>query len=437
MKREHSQQLYEEALDILPCGVNSPVRAFRSVHGAPFYVQRGRGAYLFDVDHNAYLDYVSSWGAIILGHADDGLVAEIKTALEDGTSFGACHPYEIDIARMLIEAVPSMELVRLVSSGTEAAMSAIRLARGAQGKNGVIKFRGCYHGHVDSLLVKAGSGLETYSIPDSAGVPADLAKHTFVAEFNDIDSVAAIARETRDIACLIIEPVMGNMGVILPEKGFLQDIQDICQKEGILLIFDEVITGFRVAYGGAQSIFGIKPDLTCLGKIIGGGFPIGAFGGRREIMERLAPLGDVYQAGTLSGNPIAVRAGLHTLKRLKSENPYNALAENLARLSGRIREIAQKHEISYRINTIASMFTGFFSNAEVNNYETAAASSRALYEAFFQMMLDDGIFFAPSPFEAAFLTSSHGKVEFEKTAEAYDRCFGRLKKLSAGPGMQQ
>lgn len=437
MKREHSQRLYEQATDILPCGVNSPVRAFRSVHGTPFYVRRGKGAYLFDVDRNAYLDYVSSWGAIILGHADDGLVDEIKTALEDGTSFGACHPYEIEIARMLIEAVPSMELVRLVSSGTEATMSAIRLARGAQAKNGVIKFRGCYHGHVDSLLVKAGSGLETFSIPDSAGVPADLAKHTFIAEFNDIDSVAAIAKENKDIACLIIEPVMGNMGVILPEKGFLQDIQDLCRKEGILLIFDEVITGFRVAYGGAQSIYGIKPDLTCLGKIIGGGFPIGAFGGRREIMERIAPLGDVYQAGTLSGNPIAVRAGLHTLKRLKSENPYNVLAKNLEWLSNRIREIAQKHKISYQLNTIASMFTGFFSNVGVNNYETAAAASRTLYEAFFQIMLDDGIFFAPSPFEAAFLTLSHGRAELEKTAEAYDRCFGRLKKLATGAGMQK
>jgi glutamate-1-semialdehyde 2,1-aminomutase len=436
MKREYSQQLYEQAMGVLPCGVNSPVRAFRSVHSTPFYVRRGKGAYLFDVDNNAYLDYVSSWGAIILGHADDSLITEIKNALEDGTSFGACHPYEIDLARMLIEAVPSMELVRLVSSGTEATMSAIRLARGAQAKNGIIKFRGCYHGHVDSLLVKAGSGLETYAIPDSAGVPADLARHTYVAEFNDIDSVAAITKDTSDIACLIIEPVMGNMGVVLPNKDFLHDIQDLCRKENILLIFDEVITGFRVAYSGAQGLYGIKPDLTCLGKIIGGGFPIGAFGGRREIMERIAPLGDVYQAGTLSGNPIAVRAGLHTLGRLKDKSPYDLLAKNLEWLRAQIIDVARKYDISYHINALSSMFTGFFSTVKVDNYETAAASSRALYEVFFQMMLDDGIFFAPSPFEAAFLTLSHGKVELEKTVEAYDRAFGHLKRLSASVRIQ-
>lgn len=429
MKRANSQDLYEQAVSLLPCGVNSPVRAFRSVHGTPFYVQRGKGAYLFDVDDNAYLDYVSSWGAIILGHADDRLIREVKAALEDGTSFGACHPYEIQLARMLIEAVPSMELVRLVSSGTEATMSAIRLARGVQAKNGIIKFRGCYHGHADSLLVKAGSGLETYGIPDSAGVPADLARHTCVADFNDIDSVAEIVRENKDIACVIIEPVMGNMGVVLPRKGFLEDIQELCRKEGILLIFDEVITGFRIAYGGAQGFYGIRPDLTCLGKIIGGGFPIGAFGGKREIMERIAPLGDVYQAGTLSGNPIAVRAGLHTLERLKSESPYDALAEDLRWLADGIREVARKHRVPYHINALTSMFTGFFSKAEVNDYESAAGSSRPLYEAFFRMMLEEGIFFAPSPFEAAFLTLGHGKAELEKTVEAYDRVFGHVKTL--------
>jgi glutamate-1-semialdehyde 2,1-aminomutase len=437
MTKERSRQFFDQATNLLPGGVNSPVRAFRSVHGTPFYVKKGKGAYLFDVDDNAYLDYVSSWGAIILGHADDDLIAEIKSALEDGTSFGACHLHEIDLARMLIEAVPSMDLVRLVSSGTEATMSAIRLARGARAKDGVIKFRGCYHGHVDSLLVKAGSGLETYGIPDSAGVPADLAKHTYVAEFNDIDSVAAIVKDNKDIACLIVEPVMGNMGVILPAKGFLADIQDLCRREGILLIFDEVITGFRVAYGGAQQLYGIEPDLTCLGKIIGGGFPIGAFGGRREIMERIAPLGDVYQAGTLSGNPIAVRAGLHTLKRLKNEDPYSTLAQNLEWLTDRIREIAQKHSVSYHVNALSSLFTGFFSDTEVNNYETAAASSRALYETFFRIMLDEGIFFAPSPFEAAFLTLSHGKGELEKTVEAYDRCFAHLKELSAAAKIQK
>ncbi len=289
MQRKKSEELYDRAVALMPGGVNSPVRAFLSVGSTPFYVDHAKGHSLFDVDGNSYVDYVSSWGAIMLGHADEGLIREAQSAVTDGTSFGACHPYEPALARLIIDAFPSMEMVRLTNSGTEATMSAVRLARGATGKAGIIKFRGCYHGHVDSLLVKAGSGLATYGVPDSEGIPEDLAKHTLVADFNHIDTVWRIVKEQNDIACLIMEPVMGNMGVILPGKTFLHDVRELCDRHGILLVFDEVITGFRIAYGGAQEMYGVRPDLTCLGKIIGGGFPIGAFGGRRELMEQARP----------------------------------------------------------------------------------------------------------------------------------------------------
>jgi glutamate-1-semialdehyde 2,1-aminomutase len=426
MKRDKSIRLYEEAVRLMPGGVNSPVRAFRSVNETPFFVERSKGAYLYDVDGNAYLDFVASWGAIILGHAHDGLVKEAQAAVADGTSYGACHPNEAKLARLLIEAFPSMEKVRLTSSGTEATMSAVRLARGATGKNGIIKFRGCYHGHVDSLLVKAGSGLATFGIPDSAGVPADLAKHTFVAEFNHLDSVRAIVNENEDIACVIIEPIMGNMGVILPEKGFLEGVQELCNKAGILLIFDEVITGFRVTYGGAQHLYNIDPDLTCLGKIIGGGFPIGAFGGKASIMDHIAPLGSVYQAGTLSGNPVAVRAGIYALNFLKTENPYDSLKVKVELLARNVLESAARFGIPYRINGVTGMFTGFFSSKDVTDYESAVQASRDVYARFFGMMLEEGIFFAPSPFEASFLTLAHSEVEIGKTIEAFDRTFKRL-----------
>jgi glutamate-1-semialdehyde 2,1-aminomutase len=427
MVRTRSNKLYDEASRLLPAGVNSPVRAFLSVGDRPFYVQRAKAQQLIDVDGNAYLDYVSSWGAIILGHADDGLTAEIQAAVEDGTSFGACHAYEPLLAQRIIDAFPSIELLRLTNSGTEATMSAVRLARGATGKNGVIKFRGCYHGHVDSLLVKAGSGLATYGVPDSEGIPADLARHTFVAEFNRIDTVREIMERQKDIACLIIEPVMGNMGVILPQQGFLEDVRDLCTRNGILLIFDEVITGFRCAYGGAQEMYAIRADLTCLGKIIGGGFPIGAFGGRRDIMERLAPLGGVYQAGTLAGNPVAVRAGIYTLDRLKEADPYPRFRQTLERLAAEALEIARQEGIPYTVNGCTAMFTGFFSAGPVDDYEAAAASDRKRYERFFKGMLDEGIFFAPSQFEAGFLTLVYDDDAFAKTIEAYRRVFRRIK----------
>ncbi|OPY71261.1 MAG: Glutamate-1-semialdehyde 2,1-aminomutase [Syntrophorhabdus sp. PtaU1.Bin050] len=411
----------------MPGGVNSPVRAFQSVHDEPFYVRRGKGAYLYDVDGNSYLDYVSSWGAIVLGHADDGVVNVARQAIEDGASFGACHPYEIEMARLITGAFPSMELVRLTSSGTEATMSAIRLARGFTGKSGVIKFRGCYHGHLDSLLVKAGSGLATFGIPDSKGILPDLAKYTFIAEFNHIESIRAIVEENSDIACVIIEPVMGNMGVILPEDGFLEGLEKLCRDSGILLVFDEVITGFRVAYGGAQQIYGIRPDITCLGKIIGGGFPIGAFGGRKEIMENLAPLGAVYQAGTLSGNPVAVRAGIYVLSFLR-EHPevYAVMRERVDAVRAAMLEAARRHGVPYTVNGITGMFTGFFAEQDVRDYESAGAADRMLYERFFKKMLEEGVFFAPSPFEASFVTLSHEEKETAKTAEACERAFKGL-----------
>ena len=424
MIREKSAALFNKATDLIPGGVNSPVRAFKSVNDIPFYVKKAKGAYLYDVDGNEYLDYVSSWGAIILGHADEGLVHAIKSAVEDGTSYGACHPSEIEIAQLIVDAFPSIELVRLTSSGTEATMSAVRLARGFTKKQGIIKFRGCYHGHVDSLLVKAGSGLATFGMPDSGGVPEDLAKHTYVAEFNHIETVNRIVNEQKDIACLIIEPIMGNMGVILPEKDFLKDVQEICHKSGILLICDEVITGFRVAYGGAQHIYGIDPDITCLGKIIGGGFAIGAFGGKRKIMEALAPLGDTYQAGTLSGNPVTVRAGIYTLQYLRDHKEnYGLINHRMEAAKESILDIARTHNIPYRINSTTGMFTGFFSERDVNDYESATACDRKAYEKFFKLMLLEGIFFAPSQFEASIVTLCHKEKEILRTVESYEKVF--------------
>lgn len=427
MKRSVSNQYYEEAGRYIPGGVNSPVRAFLSVHDRPFYVKKAKGSYLYDVDGNAYLDYVSSWGAIILGHADEGLIVAVTQALDDATSYGACHPYEIELARLIVEAFPSIERLRLTTSGTEAAMSAIRLARGYTGKDGIIKFRGCYHGHADSLLVKAGSGLATFGIPDSAGVPADLAKHTYVADFNRLDTVERIADVSDDIACVIIEPVMGNMGVILPEAGFLKGLERLCRERGILLIFDEVITGFRVAFGGVQHLYGIDPDLTCLGKIIGGGFPVGAFGGKEEIMERLAPQGNVYQAGTLSGNPVAVRAGLYVLSHLRERaDVYERMRVTADEIAKNALEIAARYGVPYRVNSIAGMFTGFFSDKNVDSYDAAAASDRDLYERFFKSMLEEGIFFAPSQFEASFVTLSSGQVELQRTLDAFENVFRNI-----------
>lgn len=424
MNRDISTSLFERARKIMPGGVNSPVRAFKSVNDTPFYVKRGKGAYLYDEDGNRYLDYVMSWGAIILGHANDGIIDEVKDALLCGTSFGACHRYEIGLAERIIEAFPLIDMVRLTNSGTEATMSAIRLARGWTGRQNIIKFRGCYHGHVDSLLVKAGSGVATFGIPDSKGIPAELAGHTHVADFNNIDSVEDIVKKDRDIACIIMEPVMGNMGVIPPDKGFLHDIETICRDNGILLIFDEVITGFRVTYGGAQHLYDIRPDITCLGKIIGGGFPIGAIGGRADVMGALAPEGEVYQAGTLSGNPIAVRAGIYVLDYLKNNKEiYQKMGTYGKGLEDAIMEIADRYGIPYRINSLVGMWTGFFTDRDVRDYLSAMDSNRVLYERFFKSMLQEGIYLAPSPFEAAFLSSEHRENELAATVEAFEKVF--------------
>lgn len=428
MKRNKSHRLYETAQTLIPAGVNSPVRAFRSVGCEPFYVKQGKGAYLFDVDGNRYLDYVASWGAIILGHADEGFTKEIRDALEDGTSFGACHASEVELAELIREAFPSMERMRLVSSGTEATMSAIRLARGFTGKDGIIKFRGCYHGHADSLLVKAGSGLATFGIPDSGGIPEDLAKHTYIGEFNLLETVRAIIEKTDDIACVILEPIMANLGVILPDESFLRGLREICTAKDIVLIFDEVISGFRVAFGGAQALYNIRPDLTCLGKIIGGGFPIGAFGGRKEIMEKISPLGNVYQAGTLSGNPIATRAGIYVLSYLKEHRGiYERFRERGDALKSGMLATARKYGIHFTINSITGMFTGFFADSDARGCDTANMADRKAYETFFQGMLDEGIFFAPSQFEAAFLTLAHSDDEIAKTIDACDKVFGNFK----------
>lgn len=424
MNRDISTSLFERARKIMPGGVNSPVRAFKSVNDTPFYVKRGKGAYLYDEDGNRYLDYVMSWGAIILGHANDGIIDEVKEALLCGTSFGACHRYEIGLAERIIEAFPLIDMVRLTNSGTEATMSAIRLARGWTGRQNIIKFRGCYHGHVDSLLVKAGSGVATFGIPDSKGIPAELAGHTHVADFNNIDSVEDIVKKDRNIACIIMEPVMGNMGVIPPDKGFLHDIETICRDNGILLIFDEVITGFRVTYGGAQHLYDIRPDITCLGKIIGGGFPIGAIGGRADVMGALAPEGEVYQAGTLSGNPIAVRAGIYVLDYLKNNKEiYQKMGTYGKGLEDAIMEIADRYGIPYRINSLVGMWTGFFTDRDVRDYLSAMDSNRVLYERFFKSMLQEGIYLAPSPFEAAFLSSEHRENELAATVEAFEKVF--------------
>lgn len=424
MNRDISTSLFERARKIMPGGVNSPVRAFKSVNDTPFYVKRGKGAYLYDEDGNRYLDYVMSWGAIILGHANDGIIDEVKDALLCGTSFGACHRYEIGLAERIIEAFPLIDMVRLTNSGTEATMSAIRLARGWTGRQNIIKFRGCYHGHVDSLLVKAGSGMATFGIPDSKGIPAELAGHTHVADFNNIDSVEDIVKKDTDIACIIMEPVMGNMGVIPPDKGFLHDIETICRDNGILLIFDEVITGFRVTYGGAQHLYDIRPDITCLGKIIGGGFPIGAIGGRADVMGALAPEGEVYQAGTLSGNPIAVRAGIYVLDYLKNNKEiYQKMGTYGKGLEDAVMEIADRYGIPYRINSLVGMWTGFFTDRDVRDYLSAMDSNRVLYERFFKSMLQEGIYLAPSPFEAAFLSSEHRENELAATVEAFEKVF--------------
>ena len=414
-----SKSLFEAACRRIPGGVNSPVRAFGGVGGEPFFVARGEGARIWDVEGRSYLDFLGSWGPLILGHAAPTVVAAVTEAAARGTSYGAPTALEVEMAEAITAAYPSIELVRLVSSGTEAALSAIRVARGATGRELLLKFDGCYHGHSDSLLVKAGSGGATFSIPDSAGVPAPLAQLTLTAAFNDLDGVRAIFRERgRKIAAVIVEPVAGNMGVVPPRPGFLEGLRELTQAHDAVLIFDEVITGFRVAYGGAQELYGVQPDLTCLGKIIGGGLPVGAYGGSRSLMNHVAPLGAVYQAGTLSGNPLAVAAGLATLARLRDREVYRRLEALGSELERGLRDAAAKANVPLTVNRVGSMLTAFFCDGAVTDYASAKRADTKRYARYFHAMLERGVFLAPSQFEAAFVSLAHTDADIALAARA-------------------
>ena len=427
MKIARSIKLFAEAQQLIPGGVNSPVRAFRSVGGQPRFIKRAKGCRLYDVDGNTYIDYVLSWGPMILGHAPAPVTGAIRKAAGRGTSYGASTELEVELARQIHAAYPSMEKLRLVSSGTEAVMSAIRVARGFTRRDGILKFEGCYHGHSDYLLAKAGSGLATLGIPDSLGVPADFAKHTLTAPYNDIRTVQQIVKEHgKQLACIILEPVAGNMGVVPPAPDFLQALRRLTAEHDILLIFDEVISGFRVSYGGAQELYGIKPDLTVLGKIIGGGLPVGAYGGRNEIMDLIAPSGPVYQAGTLSGNPLAVTAGLATLKQLRAKGIYKKLDERGAALAKGFGEAAKKANIPLTQTRVGSMLTSFFTPGPVVDWNSAKLSDTKRYGQFFNKMLEQGIYLAPSQFEAAFLSTAHSSGDIEKTIRAAYSAFKAL-----------
>ena len=422
-----SEELFEEAQRYLPGGVDSPVRAFKAVGGTPLFIKRGQGSRLYDEDGNEFIDYVCSWGPLILGHAQPRIVGAVKKALERGSSFGCPTELETTLARMVCEAMPSIEMVRFVNSGTEAAMSAIRLARAFTGRNKGGKFAGCYHGHSDGLLAKAGAGMATLGIPSSPGVPAALTSDTLVAPYNKPEAVEQIFKDfAPDIAAVIVEPIAGNMGVVLPKPGFLEHLRSLARQSGALLIFDEVITGFRVAYGGAQSLYNISPDLTCLGKIIGGGFPVGAYGGRKDIMEMVAPLGPVYQAGTLAGNPLATTAGIETLSILKESKVYDELERKSSHLAKGITEAASKARVDIQLPRLGSMFTIFFTKDVVTDYETATKADTRLYAKFFHQMLLQGIYLPPSQFEAAFVSSAHTNRDIQATVEAAEKAFRSL-----------
>ncbi len=419
LKRIVSDSLFDEALKYIPGGVNSPVRAFRAVGGRPFFVDRAKDAHVWDVDGNEYVDYVGTWGPAILGHAYPPIIKAVQKTAENGTSFGIPNPLEVKLAKLVCSAVPSVKKVRFCNSGTEATMSAIRLARGFTGREKIIKFEGCYHGHADALLVKAGSGALTFGHPDSAGVPASFTQHTIVLPFNDLAAVtAAFQANTNQIAGIILEPVPGNSGVYLPIPGYLQGLHELCKNNGALLIFDEVMTGFRLAWGGAQGLFGITPDLSCFGKIIGGGLPVGAFGGRAEIMDYLAPLGPVYQAGTLSGNPLAMAAGLAVLEELAKGDAYKQLEEKGSTLESAMCKAANSASIPIVFNRIGSMFCAYFTNQPVHNLADAMRSDRNRFTKFFHGMLERGVYLAPSQFEAGFMSVAHTDADIEKTVSA-------------------
>jgi glutamate-1-semialdehyde 2,1-aminomutase len=428
MQYSKSIAAFKEALTVLPGGVNSPVRAFKSVKMDPVFMERGKGSKIFDIDGNEYIDYVLSWGPLIHGHADDKVVEAIKKIAELGTSFGAPTLIETELAKLVIERIPSIEMVRMVSSGTEATMSALRLARGYTGRNKIMKFEGCYHGHGDSLLIKAGSGVATLGLPDSPGVPEGVAQNTITVPYNDIESVKyAFQQFGDDIAGVIIEPVAGNMGVVTPLPGYLEELRNITTQYGSLLIFDEVMTGFRVGYHSAQGKYGITPDLTCLGKVIGGGLPVGAYGGKKEIMERIAPSGPIYQAGTLSGNPLAMSAGLETLLQLTPES-YVHFEQKADRLMQGLREAAEKYNIPHRLTNSGSMVGFFFTNNEVTNYEQAKTSDLDMFADYYRYMLEEGVFLPPSQFEGMFLSTVHSDDDIEKTIIAAEKSFSKLKR---------
>lgn len=429
MERIRSQLFYKKALEVIPGGVNSPVRACKAVKADPVFFERGEGAYLIDVDGNRYIDYVCSWGPLILGHAHPEVIAGVYFASKRGTSFGAPTWQEVELAELIKNAVPSLEKIRLVNSGTEATMSAIRLARAYTNRKKIIKFEGCYHGHVDALLVKAGSGLATFGIPASPGVPEELTAHTLNLPFNDFEKVKEVFEKFgEEIAAVIVEPVPANMGVIPPKEGFLKFLREITQQYGSLLIFDEVITGFRLGVGGAQEAYGVIPDLTCLGKIIGGGLPVGAYGGKAEIMNLVAPEGPVYQAGTLSGNPIAVAAGLATLKELLKPGTYERLNLMAELLEKGIREALEDLDLNYRLHRVGSMLTLFFTEKEVVDFETALSCDTHLFAEFWQRMLEKGVYLPPSQFEAWFVSLAHKEKEIEKTVETVYKVLKKLRK---------
>ena len=427
MNYKTSQQLFEQAQKLIPGGVNSPVRACKSVGADPLFIDRAEGSRIFDADGNVFIDYIGSWGPMILGHRHPAVIEAVSGVLNRGTSFGAPIDLEIELAQLVIDAVPAVDIVRMVNSGTEATMSAVRLARGATGRDLVIKFDGCYHGHADTLLVAAGSGVATLGIPGSPGVPEAVVKHTLSLPFNDIECIQNLMQDQGDqIACIIVEPVAGNMGMVPPLDGFLQTLRRLTEKHGALLIFDEVMTGFRVALGGAQSLYGVTPDLTRFGKIIGGGLPVGAYGGRREVMAHIAPQGSVYQAGTLSGNPIAMAAGIATLQQVMQAGFYEQLAETTQMLADGLSRVAQKAGITAKVGHVGSMLGMFFADQEVNNFDDAKKCDLERFSAFYNGMRENGIYIAPSQFEALFVSAAHSAADIDQTIQAAETVLKNL-----------
>jgi len=427
METTTSRKMFEQAKEVIPGGVNSPVRACKSVGCDPLFISKASGSSIFDVDGNEYIDFVSSWGPMIMGHAHPEILDAVQQAAVNGTSFGAPTPAEIELASLVVDSVPSIEKVRFVSSGTEATMSAVRLARGYTGRKKVVKFDGCYHGHSDSFLVKAGSGVITLGIPGSPGVPDDIVKNTISIPYNDVDTLTkTLTEQGDDIACIIVEPVGGNMGCVPPADGFLQALRDLTAEHGVVLIFDEVITGFRLAYGGAQEYYNVTPDLTCLGKIIGGGLPVGAYGGKREIMDHIAPDGPVYQAGTLSGNPLAMAAGIATLKLLGRDGFYDELNAKAADFAAMLERAAVSAGIDVTLNRVGSLMTGFFTTEPVTDFDSAMKSDTDKYGTHYRQMLSQGIYLAPSQFEAAFVSAAHTREQLEKAAEMTEWSFKKL-----------